>query len=78
MNDTIESIWLARYPEKAPKKVKLFLKDLENLYKKYHISIGHEDNHGCFILRDHNKHDVEWINSSSVEIKECNKNIYNE
>lgn len=30
-----------------------FLRDIEEVCKRYNISIGHEDGHGCFLILDY-------------------------
>lgn len=50
--------------------VKLFLNELEELYKKYGFSIGHEDSQGGFIIEDFDESNVEWIKDASVEVSE--------
>jgi hypothetical protein len=43
-----------------------FYNDLINLYKKYGVSISHEDGHGGFILEKYNEFNVDWIKEASV------------
>jgi hypothetical protein len=38
-----------------------FFKELFELYKKYNISLGHEDPHGAFIIEDYNEYNIDWI-----------------
>lgn len=38
-----------------------FLKEYEELCKKYNISLAHEDCHGAFILEEYNEDNIEWV-----------------
>lgn len=51
-------------------KIKLFLDEIEQLYKKYNLSISHEDVGGSFIIEDYNDYDVEWLRSAKIEMGE--------
>lgn len=42
-------------------KARAFLDELYELYRKYDISISHEDTHGAFILEDMKDINIEWI-----------------
>lgn len=48
-------------------KIKSFLDDIEQVYKKYNLSIAHEDTGGAFIIEDYDKNDIEWIRSARIE-----------
>ena len=54
-----------------------FYNDLINLYKKYGISISHEDGHGGFILEEYDEFNIQWIKDASVtkEVVEILNNI---
>lgn len=38
-----------------------FLNELDNLCKKYDLSISHEDSHGAFIIERYDKNNISWI-----------------
>lgn len=38
-----------------------FLDELEKLYRKYGLSLGHEDEHGAFTIEKFNEGDVKWV-----------------
>lgn len=44
-----------------------FLCDLEELSKRYNISISHEDAYGSFILHKYNDKDIDWIYEAERE-----------
>ena len=54
-----------------------FYNDLINLYKKYGISISHEDGHGGFILEEYDEFNIQGIKDASVtkEVVEILNNI---
>ena len=56
--------------ELTPKKMKKFLRKLNKLYKRYNVSIGHEDFQGGFIIEDYTEHNVKWMNAASFDFKE--------
>ena len=45
-----------------------FLKEIIDVYKKYNISIGHEDCQGAFILEPYDEYDVNWLKECSVDL----------
>ena len=57
---------------KENSKVESFLEELINLYKKYNISISHEDSQGGFILevdvpREYHEYNIKWIKDAAIE-----------
>ena len=44
-----------------------FFKELEQLYRKYNISISHQDGHGAFILEEFDQFNLDWIKSAEVQ-----------
>lgn len=49
--------------------VKRFYKELIALYKKYDLSISHEDSHGSFIIENYNGNNVDWIMDADIRAK---------
>lgn len=49
--------------------VKRFYKELIAIYKKYDISISHEDSHGSFIIENYNGNNVDWIMDADIRAK---------
>lgn len=41
--------------------VRTFLEAVVQLERMHGLSIGHEDRHGLFIVRRHNKEDEAWL-----------------
>jgi hypothetical protein len=52
------------------KKLGAFRDELIALYRKHGVSIGHEDSHGAFIIRDFRESDVKWILNATNEATE--------
>jgi hypothetical protein len=46
---------------KAIKNISDFLNEIENICKKYNLSISHEDSHGGFIIEDYDYSNIEWL-----------------
>ena len=53
----------------APHHIRCFYRDLIALYKKYGISISHEDSHGSFIIENYNEHNVDWIMDADIRAR---------
>lgn len=51
----------------AEEKAKEFLQELMKLYDKYELSIGHEDEHGAFIIEADSEINRKWISNAHVE-----------
>ena len=45
-------------------RIKLFMKEYEELCIRYGISLSHEDCQGAFIIDEYNKDNVEWVKSA--------------
>lgn len=51
----------------TPFHVKCFYKELIALYKKYNLSISHEDSQGSFIIENYNENNVDWIMDANIK-----------
>lgn len=51
-------------------KIDSFLDELESLYRKYGLSIAHEDNHGAFIIERFSDENLQWIMNAQINIFE--------
>ena len=52
-------------------KVSKFLKEIVAVYKKYNLSLSHEDTQGSFIVNEYDEWDIEHLlNDSIIETKE--------
>jgi len=54
--------------KKPTKKVILFLQDIEEICKKYHLSISHEDGHGSFIIEKYSDYNMQWLKDAFYKI----------
>lgn len=54
----------------TPEEVINFLNEIDNISKKYNLSISHEDGHGAFIIERYDNFNIRWL-------KECLLNIEN-
>lgn len=43
------------------KSIDEFLDELEELYRKYGLSLGHEDTHGAFIIELLSEDNIRWV-----------------
>ena len=44
-----------------------FIKEVQDICRKYQISISHEDGHGLFILTDYNDLYIDYLNDAIDE-----------
>lgn len=51
----------------APFHIRSFYKELIALYKKYDLSISHEDSHGGFIIENYNENNVDLIMDADIK-----------
>lgn len=49
-----------------PFHLKMFYKDLNELCRKYNLSISHEDSHGEFIIENYHEGYMEWLMDASL------------
>jgi len=47
--------------------VTFFIKEVQDICRKYQISISHEDGHGLFILTDYNDLYIDYLNDAINE-----------
>jgi|DEB19_MinimDraft_3_1074340.scaffolds.fasta_scaffold620321_1 hypothetical protein len=50
----------------TPEKLIKFMQELEALYKKYDLSIAHEDQGGGFIIEKYSDFNMEWMKDCTV------------
>ena len=43
------------------RQIDSFFVELEKLYKKYNISLSHEDHHGAFELENYDEENLKWV-----------------
>lgn len=51
-------------------QIENFLKEYEELCKKYNISLSHEDGHGNFIIEKYHQSNIEWVKNSICDYDE--------
>lgn len=54
---------------KTPESVINFLNEIDNICKKYNLSISHEDSHGCFILEKYNDYNIKWLKDCILNLE---------
>jgi hypothetical protein len=53
--------------------IKNFLREYKELCKKYDVSLGHEDEHGGFILYEYDEEMIEWVEAASDGVEDRKK-----
>ena len=46
-----------------------FIEDVLKLYKKYELSISHEDTHGAFVIVQYSDENEKWLRNAIIDIK---------
>lgn len=54
----------------TPEEVKNFLNEIDNICKKYNLSISHEDCHGAFIIERYDNFNIRWLKDCLLNIEE--------
>jgi hypothetical protein len=66
--------WHTEYGKyKQNEAVDAFIVDLFSLYEKHNMSLGHEDNHGSFIVNKNCEYNRDWVKNASVEVEKTNE-----
>ena len=52
------------------KNVDNFMDELNKLFKKYNLSISHEDGQGCFLIEEYEEYNIKWLNAARINFKE--------
>lgn len=50
------------------KKVEEFLKEIEEVCRKYNMSISHEDGHGAFIIEKFDEFNIKWLKEAQIAL----------
>lgn len=50
-------------------EVQSFLDELDELCKKYNMSISHKDGWGGFIIEEYDPDNIDWLKEAKVNIK---------
>jgi hypothetical protein len=49
----------------TPKEMVNFINDIDEVCKKYGLSISHEDGHGAFIIEEYDEHNIKWLRDAT-------------
>ena len=49
-------------------KIKSFIDEIEQICKKYDLSISHEDIGAGFIIERYDDYNIEWLRDAKIEI----------
>lgn len=49
-------------------KVEEFLKEIDELCRKYGLSIAHEDGHGAFIIESYDEFNIKWLREAIIKV----------
>lgn len=55
--------------QSADGKALQFIEDVLKLYKKYELSISHEDTFGAFIIVQYSAENEKWLRNAIIDIK---------
>lgn len=59
--------FLGEYIE-TPQKVIDFIDEIDEICKKYNVSISHEDGHGAFMIDTYDERNIKWLKNASLNI----------
>ena len=54
----------------TPEEVINFLNEIDDICKKYNLSISHEDCHGAFIIERYDNFNIKWLKDCLLNIEE--------
>ena len=46
-----------------------FLNEITKIYKKYNLSISHEDGQGSFIIEKYDEYNIKWLKNSLINVE---------
>ena len=49
-------------------ELKRFFNDIENVCKKHGYSIGHEDEHGAFLIEKYSDDNISWLKDANINL----------
>ena len=53
----------------TPENIINFLNEITKIYKKYNLSLSHEDCHGAFIIEDYDEYNIKWLKDSLINVR---------
>jgi len=51
-------------------KMKNFIDDIIEIYKKHNMSLSHEDAHGCFEVEELTEYNIKWLKEADGKRRE--------
>ena len=51
----------------VPKEIEEFLSEIEDVCKKYDLSISHEDREGGFLVQKYKESNINWLKSADKD-----------
>lgn len=62
----MEEIWDSRQGKfvKTPTEIISFFDDLEDIFTKHQLTLGHEDGHGAFLIEGYDEANINWLRSA--------------
>ena len=53
----------------VPENIIKFLNEITEIYKKYNLSISHEDCQGAFIIEKYDEYNIKWLKNSLINVR---------
>lgn len=53
----------------VPENIIKFLNEITKIYKKYNLSLSHEDTHGSFIIEKYDEYNIKWLKNSLINVE---------
>ena len=59
----VKMVWdeIARENREMPSEMEAFLEEIQGVYRKYGLSLAHEDTHGSFYVELMDESNVQWL-----------------
>lgn len=54
----------------TPENIIKFLNEITKIYKKYNLSLSHEDCHGAFIIEKYDETNIKWLKDCLINVEE--------
>ena len=53
----------------VPENIINFLNEITKIYKKYNLSLSHEDAQGSFIIEKYDEYNIKWLKNSLINVE---------
>lgn len=53
----------------VPENIIKFLNEITKIYKKYNLSLSHEDGQGSFIIENYDEYNIKWLKNSLINVE---------